>query len=408
MIDMIGSSGYISSQPRYNVVSSPVTNTITGLDPNTYYNFVLVPYDINNIRGSSYYFSGFTSGASTFTSTSTAITSISTPVNYSNLVKPLCTLSAINSLVIPIYNDISVDLSLNYTNLSYIQISQTGGSNNNYNKNFNELSGTYNPTNKIYSLNSRINISGLSMITSYTYNVTPYNNINIPGNSLTVSIVTLSSSNFYFPLTDDYKNYGLFLGTADNSGCTLTTVNGKKCANFSTRTKYINLPSIQQNNNGYSIVFSFYITNIPTEGDNFMYFGVGFDNNKNCINANVTGYNNNYYLDPIVGNSVGYDYYFAFTFGSILNRWNHYVHIVKKTGSSNVYLNGALQTVLQGAGSTSQPTSRFPSVILTNGRLGYITTGPFTNGFIGSMRNFFYFDKILTQSEITNLFNNYL
>ena len=192
MIDMIGSSGYISNQ-RYNVVSSPVTNTITGLDPNTYYNFVLVPYDKNDISGNRYYFNGFTSGVSTFTSINAPITSISTPVNYGNLLKPFCTLSAIDNLVVSAYDYNSVDLSFNYTNLSYVSIVQTGGSSNNYNKNFNELSGTYNSTNKIYSLNSRIQNSGLTMLQSYSYNVTPYNNLNVPGTTLTVSGVSWPS-----------------------------------------------------------------------------------------------------------------------------------------------------------------------------------------------------------------------
>ena len=191
MIDMIGSSGYISSQPRYNVVSSPVTNIITGLNPNTYYNFVLVPYDKNDISGSSYYFSGFTSGSSTFTSIIGPITSISSPINYSNLGTPFCTLSAIYSLVVSAYDFSSVDLSFNYTDLSYISIVQTlsshsstpefqrnvtpngstflqtGGSNNNYNKNFNELSGTYNSSIQIYSLKSKIQNIGLTMLRSY-------------------------------------------------------------------------------------------------------------------------------------------------------------------------------------------------------------------------------------------------
>ena len=192
-MDTIGSSGYISSQPRFNVVSSPVTNIITGLVPNTYYNFVLVPYDKNDISGSSYYFNGFTSGSSTFTSINGPITSISSPINYSNLGTPFCTLSAIYSLVVSAYDFSSVDLSFNYTDLSYISIVQTGGSNNNYNKNFNELSGTYNSSIQIYSLKSKIQNIGLTMLRSYSYNVTPYNNLNFPGTSLTVSGVSWPS-----------------------------------------------------------------------------------------------------------------------------------------------------------------------------------------------------------------------
>ena len=192
IVDKFGPEGYMGNT-LIDITINPSSYIITDLFPNTYYNYGLTPYNNLDISGIYYYFDGFISGSSRYTSSRTTITDTSIPINYSNLIKPLCTLSAIYNLVISTYDFSSVDISFNYTDLSYVSIVQTGGSNNSYNKKFQELSGTLDLTTQKYSLNSRIINSGLKINTSYTYKVTPYNNLNIPGIQLTVSGVSWPS-----------------------------------------------------------------------------------------------------------------------------------------------------------------------------------------------------------------------
>lgn len=79
-VDVINQSGFLNNQ----VFNSPFTNNkvvVSGLSPNTFYNFILTPRNINNVSGKSYYFTGTT----TTTSSNTPIT------NYSILLKPIKT-----------------------------------------------------------------------------------------------------------------------------------------------------------------------------------------------------------------------------------------------------------------------------------------------------------------------------
>ena len=217
--DVIGSSGKIRSEPRYIVTSNPVSYNVTGLNPNTYYNFVIVPYNRNDVSGSTYYFTGFTNGNSTMGNTTTGITIDSQPINYSNLGAPICSLSKINSFT-NTYNTTAnlntnnMNFVLSCTDLSYVIISINGN---------NTTLTKPNGSGSIISFNSTISLplsfenSTLTTQYTYYYMLTAYNNANI-SNSISGSYIRPALISSYINGTINISgNYYLITYTADGS-----------------------------------------------------------------------------------------------------------------------------------------------------------------------------------------------
>lgn len=216
-------------------------------------------------------------------------------------------------------------------------------------------------------------------------------------------------------MTDDFNNYAS--GTAVDSGAvnnggTLTTKDGLKCVEFTTKTNYITLPSITSNTNGYTIAFSFYISNIPSDYDSLLQLYSDISNyNRNGISLSIIGNKIRPWSGSGLKNGVYvHSEFLSFLFDNIIiNNWNQIVWTINKLNVGSFYLNGNLLNVTQSGSSTNAPLCYCPTVNLPYCNIGYYTNSTSYSyartGFIGSIRDLIYYDNVLTQSDVTYIYN---
>ena len=199
-------------------------------------------------------------------------------------------------------------------------------------------------------------------------------------------------------MTDDFNNYAsgtpVNVGAVNNGG-TLTTKGGLKCVNFSATTHYINLPSITSNTNGYTIAFSFYLTQLPSEPNVYFLFY------NPTIPLSKGYWDNEFFIWHDSYSRINILYTLSMTFdNSILNKWNQFVITFNRSNVGNYYFNGNL---IHANVSDPRPVSRS----FSNCSIGLNPNATqWQNSPIGSFRNFLYYNNILTQSQVTTLYQN--
>jgi hypothetical protein len=283
-IDTIGPSGtVIGTQSRDSVFSNPVQKTFTGLNPNTYYNFVLIPYDKYDVSGSSYYFNGFSGGASTFLKSRTGISSSSSPINYSNIGKPLCSLSAIYNTTTGNTTIYSNTLTFTNTDLSYITINITPP-----------------PVDNISSLTKSktelpsILVDNISYFVTYSLSIVPYNNNNIGGSEYTFNIsksnILDSCIGLYAPiwLNPNYRG-PIFQINNINTNSKVNIYTNRYGTSYGLSLNGTGTSLTTWLNGGYGVIYRWYnqalTTNtVPTDNTNAVSYDIAFTN-RNSSNT---------------------------------------------------------------------------------------------------------------------------
>jgi len=136
-------------------------------------------------------------------------------------------------------------------------------------------------------------------------------------------------------------------------------------------------------------------------------FGNPVDVNQNCT-LTVSHYNNVYLANFSFSYTSGETY--CSGFGPILafDTWYHIVLVLTKTGNIKVYLNGANLNLVSGTtdgtirwyGSSTYPLPQCPNTTKLK-----IFNSVGSGAFSGNIDEFYVFNKELTQTEITNLYN---
>jgi hypothetical protein len=136
-------------------------------------------------------------------------------------------------------------------------------------------------------------------------------------------------------------------------------------------------------------------------------FGNPAEVNQNCT-LTVSHYNNVYLANFSFSYTSGETY--CNGFGPILafDTWYHIVLVLTKTGNIKVYLNGANLNLVSGTtdgtirwyGSSTYPLPQCPNTTKLK-----IFNSVGLGAFSGNIDEFYVFDKELTQTEITNLYN---
>jgi hypothetical protein len=194
----------------------------------------------------------------------------------------------------------------------------------------------------------------------------------------------------YYPFNVDVLNYATGTGVANGSivGTTVSIDNSLyitgsgslKQSGAVSKASYFNIPTIPANTQGYT--FAFWL-NFKTD-----YWAVNvfnFDNDK----IKFQTYNGTIYLFfgrvalGIGGNFKNTNY---------LNKWNHYVWTIDKTGNTVLYFNGI--PFFKSGGYT------YFSEIMNN---NFILGGGYS--IQGNVDDFRYYDGILTPDQITAIFN---
>jgi hypothetical protein len=194
----------------------------------------------------------------------------------------------------------------------------------------------------------------------------------------------------YYPFNVDVLNYATGTGVANGSivGTTVSIDNSLyitgsgslKQSGAVSKVSYFTIPTIPANTQGYT--FAFWL-NFKTD-----YWAVNvfnFDNDK----IKFQTYNGTIYLFfggvalGIGGNFKNTDY---------LNKWNHYVWTIDKTGNTVLYFNGI--PFFKSGGYT------YFSEIMNN---NFILGGGYS--IQGNVDDFRYYDGILTPDQITAIFN---
>jgi hypothetical protein len=149
-----------------------------------------------------------------------------------------------------------------------------------------------------------------------------------------------------------------------------------------------------------------------TSYDNIYYtqvftFSNPADVNQNCT-LTVSHYNNVYQINIAFSYTSGETY--CSGFGPILafDTWYHIVLVLTKTGNIKVYLNGADLNLVSGTtngtirwyGSSTYPLPQCPNTTKLK-----IFNSVGLGAFSGNIDEFYVFNKELTQTEITNLYN---
>ena len=213
---------------------------------------------------------------------------------------------------------------------------------------------------------------------------------------------------WYFPFTNDLNNYAS--GTAVNVGCVnngvnITTADGKNCLDFYDATDYIRLPSMPTNNNGYSIAYSIYLTQDPTDGYCFLNFVNSTTSYYDIITLEI---NYGSQMTPYSSNSTKIGWFYPFTYSSSLfkDKWNHFVFTINKSDKGAFYLNGTLLNVTQGGQPTYAPNCKYPQKQLIYCSIG--NDREYYNNYysiVGKFNNFLYYDNVLTAEDVSALYN---
>jgi hypothetical protein len=214
----------------------------------------------------------------------------------------------------------------------------------------------------------------------------------------------------YYPFNGDIKNYAS--GTGVNDGATITAggitlVNDNYIvgtgslykAVFLNNASYFNAADLSANTGGYS--FSLWLKFVdPSYGMIFSFADLS-NSNRRIYFYNVGDGSNLRISCNNVNNNI------SNTFPS-LNTWNHYVWTLD-TGSNNCfYINGELAS---GFPNVSIPYASFAmnfNYIFGDTTDNYIDIDISGVGQQGYVDDFRYYNRILTQSEVTQLFNMYI
>ena len=112
-------------------------------------------------------------------------------------------------------------------------------------------------------------------------------------------------------------------------------------------------------------------------------------------------YNNTHYLNFATSYTSGQTYAGGFASNQTLDTWYHVVFIISKSGNIKVYFNGTLITInVLTYGGSAYPLPRCPNT--TKLRI----FNPYGSGaFSGNIDEFYVFNKELSQTEVSSLYN---
>jgi hypothetical protein len=207
----------------------------------------------------------------------------------------------------------------------------------------------------------------------------------------------------YYPFDTDISNYASGTGVTFGNivGPTKVLLNytnpivGLGCLYQSTSNEdsYFNIPQIDPNLYGYSFSFWFYFTNLTTNGMIFSFT----DDGINRIYLFNTGNSGDY---TPVNNLRFYCNGETNNIGSIypkLNTWYHYVWTLDTNSNNCIYINGVLQVIA----TTPTYASFTPDKNSILGDKPYLDN----KGQRGYIDDFRYYDGILNQAQVTDLYN---
>jgi len=191
-----------------------------------------------------------------------------------------------------------------------------------------------------------------------------------------------------------------------NNGCELNQSGASislKSASFDGNSQYISIPQFTTPTNGITFTFWFRSINTVTWGRIFDFGNnAGSDNILAYINNNNLGFSV-YKMVNNVMKSTQYDNVLGYSINS--GNWIHIVWILNTNNSWTLYVNGS---IVSNPGSN--PGTGYYPTSMTRSR-NYIGKSNWADPyFIGNICDFRMFDGILTQDNITNIYNttNYL
>jgi hypothetical protein len=211
----------------------------------------------------------------------------------------------------------------------------------------------------------------------------------------------------YYPFDTDISNYASGRGVTFGNivGPTNVLLNytnpivGLGCLHqkISNTSSYFNIPAIDANLYGYSFSFWFYFTNLTTNGMIFSFTDTDTAANRIYFfnNGNNTGY---LPANHLRFNCNGKSNHIGDSLYPKLNTWYHYVWTLDTNSNNCIYINGVLQV---NNAITPTYASFTPS---DNSILG---DKPYLNnkGQQGYIDDFRYYDGILIQDQVTDLYN---
>ena len=165
------------------------------------------------------------------------------------------------------------------------------------------------------------------------------------------------------------------------------------------------LKSIYDNSTTGVSVSCWFYKKSGTTYDNTYYTTLFQFNNPSDVNQEVHftlgHYNNLHYLSYATSYTSGQTYAGGFGSNQTLDTWYHVVFVFTKSGHTKVYYNGNLLAItVLTSGSSAYPLPQCPNT--TKLRI----FNPYGSAaFSGNIDEFYVFNKELTQTEITNLYN---
>jgi hypothetical protein len=226
--------------------------------------------------------------------------------------------------------------------------------------------------------------------TNYNCSVTKTKILEITPILPDTTIATVPTMILYYPFNVDILNYATGTGVVDGSivGTSVSIDNSlyitgsgslKQSRPVSTDS-YFKIPTIPANTQGYT--FAFWL-NFKTDFWSVNVFN--FDNDKiKMLTLNGTIY--------LIFDGVSLGIGDNFKNADYLNKWNHYTWTIDKTGNTVLYFNGI--PFFKSGGYT------YFSEIMNN---NFILGGGYS--IQGNVDDFRYYDGILTQDKITDIFN---
>jgi len=221
------------------------------------------------------------------------------------------------------------------------------------------------------------------------------NGFGLPSNSISVTLLVppaiLSSATNYFKFANSFDNEisgsGLTLNVFQNS--TLSVLNSKSCVAFS--------------NNGYLI--SNALTSLPTLFS-ICYWVYNVTGNDLPFSISNGTSNGNVFTETLASTAMIYNVANInsfYTGNYTYNQWNFIVHTINATGGASsqlgLYINGTNYGLVGNTGTGFYPSFSFYYYYFAKDTTSTLKL----NG--GGIRHFMTFNKILTQTEVTNIMN---